>query len=84
MFRRLFFATVGLGAGVALGIWAVRKVEETQRKLTPEHAAKVTAARAEGLRERLAEAVDAGRLAAAEKEAELRAVYRVQDAPRQG
>jgi hypothetical protein len=79
MFKRLFFATVGLGAGVAIGVWAVKKVEEAQAKLSPEHAARVTAARAEGFRARLTEAIDAGRLAAAEKEAELRAVYRVRE-----
>jgi hypothetical protein len=79
MFKRLFFATVGLGAGVALGVWAVRKVEATQAKLTPEHAARVTAARAEGIRGRVTEALTVGRLAAAEKEAELRAIYRVQE-----
>jgi hypothetical protein len=79
MFKRMFFASVGLGAGIALGIWAVKKVEATRAKLTPEHAARVTAARAEGFRARGAEAVEAGRLAAAEKEAELRAVYRVRE-----
>jgi hypothetical protein len=79
MFKRLFFATVGLGAGVALGVWAVRKIDEAQAKLTPDHAARVTAARAAGVRARLAGALEAGRFAAAQKEAELRAVYRVGD-----
>ena len=79
MFKRLFFASVGLGAGVALGVWAVRRVEETRAKLSPDHAARVTAARAESFRARLADAIDAGRLAAAEKEAELRAIYRVRE-----
>jgi hypothetical protein len=30
MFKRLFFAMLGLGAGVTLGGWAVRKAEEAQ------------------------------------------------------
>lgn len=79
MFKRAFFVTVGLGAGVAIGVWAVRKIEETQRKLTPEHAAHVAAERADGVRARIADAMAAGRRAAAEKEAELRAVYRVRE-----
>ena len=82
MFKRLFFTAVGLGAGVALGVWAVKKVEATQAKLTPEHAARVTAGRAEGLRARIADAMTAGRLAAAAKEAELREVYRVREEER--
>ena len=76
MFKRLFFATVGLGAGVAVGVWAVRKIEATQAKLTPEHAARVTTARAEGLRGRVAAAMAAARIAAADKDAELREIYR--------
>lgn len=77
MFKRLFFAAVGLGAGVALGVYAVRKVEQTQRRLSPEHLAATAGARAESVGSRVRSALDAGRAAAAAKEAELRAVYRV-------
>jgi hypothetical protein len=77
MFKRLFFTAVGLGAGVALGVWAVRKLEETQRKMTPDHLAGAAGDRVSELRGRLATAVAEGRAAAADKEAELRAVYRV-------
>jgi hypothetical protein len=79
VFKRLFFALLGLGAGITIGVWAVRKVSAAQRKLTPEHLAGAAAARAGGLRERLAGAVEEGRAAAAAKEAELRAVYRGDD-----
>lgn len=75
MFKRLFFALIGLGAGVTLGIWTVHKLEETQRKLTPEHAARVAGDRMTGLGERVQAALAEGRRAAREKEAELRAVY---------
>jgi hypothetical protein len=81
MFKRLFFAMIGLGAGVTLGIWAVRKAEEAQRKLTPGHIAGVAGARAGSLRERIDIALAQGREAATAKEAELRAVYRVREVP---
>jgi hypothetical protein len=76
MFKRLFSAMLGLGVGLALGVWAVRKIEQTQRRLSREHLTAVAAERAGGLRERLGAAVEEGRAAAAAKEAELRAVYR--------
>ena len=82
MFKRLFFAMLGLGAGVALGVVAVRKVEAAQRALRPDNLAASAAARAGGARSRLAAAVEMGREAASEKEAELRAVYRATSAPR--
>jgi hypothetical protein len=76
MFKRLFFGLVGLGAGVTLGIWAVRKLERASAKLTPEHVGDVAAARARSLRDRLTGALDDGRVAAAAREAELRLHYR--------
>jgi hypothetical protein len=81
MFKRLFFAMIGLGAGVTLGIWAVRKAEEAQQKLTPGHLAGVAGARAGSMRERIDLALAAGREAALAKESELRAVYRVRGVP---
>ncbi|CAN5505836.1 hypothetical protein BH23ACT7_BH23ACT7_27230 [soil metagenome] len=81
MFKRAFFGMVGLGAGVALGVYAVRKVEAAQRRLTPEALAASAGSRVGGARARIAEAVAAGREAAAGKEAELRAVHRVRQAP---
>ncbi len=79
--RRLFFGVVGLGAGLALGVWAVRKVDQTTQRLRPDALAASAGARAGSLGERLRTAVDSGRAAAAAKEAELRTVYRVGDAP---
>jgi hypothetical protein len=83
MFKRLFFAMLGLGAGIALGIFVVRKVEATQRALRPDNLAASAAARAGGARSRFTAAVEAGREAAQEKESELRAVYRATSAPRE-
>jgi hypothetical protein len=77
MFKRLFFATLGLGAGVALGVYAVRKVEQAQQRFTPEHLAASAGERAQVFSDRMRAAIAEGRAAATAKEAELRAVYRV-------
>jgi len=77
MVRRLFVLTVGVGVGLAVGVWAVRKVEDTSRRLRPEALAAGAADRAASLGERLRAAVAEGRAAAAVKEAELRGVYGV-------
>lgn len=81
MFRRAAFTMVGLGAGVVLGMWTIRKLEETQRKLAPDQLAGAAAARVGAARARWAVAVAEGRAAAAAKEAELRAVYRGGESP---
>ena len=75
MIRRLFLLTVGLGAGLAIGVWAVRKVETTTRRLRPDTLAASAADRAGSLADRLRLALEEGRAAAAAKEAELRGVY---------
>jgi hypothetical protein len=77
MFKRLFFSLVGLGAGVVLGGYAIRRVERGRQRLTPQGLSR----RADGLRDRIAAAIQAGRLAAAEREAELRAAYGGAQAP---
>jgi len=77
VFKRLFFALLGLGAGVTLGVYAVRKVEAASARLSPQNLAASAGTRAGAARGRLAAAVQVGRAAAAVKEAELRAVYRV-------
>jgi hypothetical protein len=71
----MFFAAVGLGAGVALGVWTIRKLERTSQQLAPDAIVARAGERASGLGARLAEALEAGRNAAGSKEAELRAAY---------
>jgi hypothetical protein len=71
----MFFAAVGLGAGVAVGVWAIRKVERTGRQLAPDALMARAGERAGGLGERLSYALEAGRQAAEAKEAELRDQY---------
>jgi hypothetical protein len=82
VFKRLFILTVGIGAGLAVGVWAVRKVEDTSRKLRPEALAASAADRAGSYGERLRNALAEGRAAAAAREAELRGVYGVGTADR--
>lgn len=77
--RRPFFALAGLGAGLALGVWSVRAVQDARRRLTPDQLAQSAAARAGDWRGRLALAVEQGRAAAAARESELRDVYRVRE-----
>ena len=76
MFKRLFFASVGLGAGLAIGVLVARKAQRTQQALRPDNLAASAVARADGVRGRLATAIEQGREAAQAKESELRAVYR--------
>jgi hypothetical protein len=83
MFKRLFFLSLGLGAGVAVGVIVSRKVAKTQQALRPDNLAASAVARAGGARGRLAQAIEQGRAAAEQKEAELRAVYRATGAPRE-
>lgn len=83
MRKRVFFAMLGLGAGVALGGYAVRKVEHAQRRLAPDALVAAAGRKASSLRERAAQAIEAGRAAAAEREAELRTTYGVGRPPPQ-
>ena len=75
MFSRMFFAVVGLGAGIAAGVWAVRKLERTTQQLAPDAVVARAGERASGFGARLSDALETGRQAAAAKEAELRAAY---------
>ncbi|MGH8899765.1 MAG: hypothetical protein ACRDZ4_22715 [Egibacteraceae bacterium] len=81
MFKRLFFSLVGLGAGIALGGYAVRKVERARAKLSPDQLAAAAGRRAGCMRDRAAQAIAVGRAAAAEREAELRAAYGMDSPP---
>lgn len=76
MFKRAFFAMLGLGAGVLIGTWAVRKVDRTQAKLTPGALGSSAAGTAQSVGSRVSAALVEGRRAAGQREAELRAVYR--------
>jgi hypothetical protein len=71
----MFFAVVGLGAGVALGVWTIRKIERAGQQLAPDALVSRAGEHASGLTARLSDAVAVGRAAAEVQEAELRALY---------
>ena len=75
MFSRMFFAAVGVGTGVAVGIWAIRKLERTRQQLAPDALVARAGERASGLGARLSYALETGRQAAEAKEAELRTAF---------
>jgi hypothetical protein len=73
MMRRFFWLTFGLGLGAVVGATAVRWATRTVEKLTPQSLAERAASLAADWRARLADALDEGQAAMAEREAELRA-----------
>ncbi len=79
MFKRPLFAMLGLGAGIAIGVYATRQLRAAQEALRPHNMAARAAGSAGSLRDRIAFAIEQGRQAAKTKEAELRTLYRVED-----
>lgn len=75
MRKRMVLTMMGLGAGIALGGYAVRKVERARASLSPDALAAAAARRAGSVRDHLTKAIAAGRVAAAAREAELRSTY---------
>ncbi len=72
MIRRAVITAVGVGVGIALGVWMVRKVERVQRSLTPQHLAQRAGDGVVSLGSRVSSALADGRQAIAAREAELR------------
>jgi hypothetical protein len=71
--RRVFWALVGIGAGAAIGVSAVRWATRTAERLAPSSLAERAWQAAGDWRARLSEAFEEGQAAMAEREAELRA-----------
>jgi hypothetical protein len=71
--RRLFWTAVGVGAGAAIGVGAMRWASRTADRLAPSSLAERAFEAAGDWRVRLAEAFEEGQTAMAEREAELRA-----------
>ena len=72
MFKRLFWLGVGLTIGSGTSIWLMRTVRRTVERLTPRRLTQdvVTGARTVGVE--LRAAMDEGRVAMRQREAELR------------
>lgn len=75
--RSLFALALGLGAGVLVGGYVVRRVDRATRAAHPVALADRAGRAAGGLSARLASAAEAGRGAAADREAQLRRAYDV-------
>ena len=73
MFKRLFWLTVGLAIGFGTSFWLMKTVKRTVERFTPERLAQDVASGARSLGAELKAALDEGRVAMREREAELRA-----------
>lgn len=73
--RSLFALTLGLGAGVLVGGYVIRRVDRATRAAHPVALAGRAGRAAGGLSARVAHAAEAGRVAAADREAQLRRAY---------
>ncbi len=75
--KRAFSVALGLGAGLLIGAYVVRRVDEATQAVAPANLASQAGRAAGGFAERMKAAVEEGRLAAAEREAELRGRFDV-------
>ena len=75
--KRVFTLALGLGAGLLVGAYVVRRLDEAQRAVAPANLAGQAGRAAGGFAERMRLAAAAGRTAAAEREAELRSQFHV-------
>jgi hypothetical protein len=75
--KRAFTLALGLGAGLIIGAYVVRRLDQAQQAVAPANLAGQAGRAAGSFTERLRAAAQEGRLAAEEREAELRARYEV-------
>jgi hypothetical protein len=75
--KRAFTLALGLGAGLLIGAYVVRRLDEAQRAVAPSNIAGNAGRAAGSFVERLRAAADEGRAAAAAREAELRTTFDV-------
>ena len=73
MFKRLFWLSVGLAAGFGTSFWLMRTVRRTVERLTPQRLTQDAVAGARSVGAELRAALDEGRTAMHQREAELRA-----------
>jgi len=75
--KRAFTLALGLGAGLLIGAYVVKRLDEAQRAVAPTNLAGQAGRAAGSFVERFKDATAAGRDAAAAREAELRAEFAV-------
>ncbi len=74
MFKRVFWLSVGLTIGYGTSFWLMRTVRRTVERLTPQRLSKDAVAGAKSFGTEFKAALEDGRAAMREREAELRAV----------
>ena len=77
VFKRLFFMMLGLGMGLLIGGFVVRRINQATQAAAPSNLARQAGHLMDTLGERLKVAGAEFRAGAAEREAELRAEYEV-------
>ena len=75
--KRAVTLALGLGAGVVVGAYVIRRLDAAQRAVQPANLAGSAGRAAAGFTARFQAAAAEGRLAAAEREAELRGRFEV-------
>jgi hypothetical protein len=75
--RRVFSLALGLGAGLLIGAYVIRRLDEAQQAVAPTNLAGQAGRAAGAFAERVRTAAAAGPAAAAAREAELRAQFDV-------
>jgi hypothetical protein len=73
MFKRLFWLSTGLTIGFGSSVWVMRALRRTVERLTPQRLTHDAVAGARSVGTELKAALDEGREAMREREAELRA-----------
>jgi hypothetical protein len=71
--RRVFWSMLGIGIGAVVGVAAVRWAGRTKQRLSPPNLAREASSAGAALADRFRDAVEEGRIAMEEREAELRA-----------
>ncbi|MEX0992062.1 MAG: hypothetical protein WD004_07305 [Actinomycetota bacterium] len=72
MFRRLFWLSLGLGAGATSAVLASRWLKRQTHKMAPAYVAKTASTSLLELGKKVAESVQEGRAAAEQREREVR------------
>lgn len=81
MFKRLFWLIIGAGFGFGVSFWLMRFVRSTVERCAPERVSADLAGAIKEFGKDLRAAVEEGRLAMQEREAEIRAELEKRDRP---
>ena len=73
MFRRLFWMFLGVGVGMGSSLWVTRRVKQVAARYTPERISSDMASSVRTLGRDVRLSIHDGRVAMAQREAELRA-----------